>query len=33
VLRGLQKRRRDEVALYMNPRPLPFLRRAAGKHA
>jgi lysozyme len=28
VLRGLLKRRRDEVALYQNPRPLEYLRRA-----
>jgi lysozyme len=28
VLRGLLKRRRDEVALYKNPRPLEYLRRA-----
>ena len=28
VLRGLLKRRRDEVALYNNPRPLEYLRRA-----
>jgi GH24 family phage-related lysozyme (muramidase) len=27
TLRGLVKRRRDEVALYKNPRPLQFLRR------
>jgi GH24 family phage-related lysozyme (muramidase) len=28
VLRGLLKRRRDEVALYKNPNPLEYLRRA-----
>jgi lysozyme len=28
TLRGLIKRRREEVALYKNPRPLPHLRRA-----
>jgi len=28
VLRGLLKRRRDEVALYKNPHPLEFLHRA-----
>jgi lysozyme len=28
VLRGLLKRRREEVALYKNPRPLEYLRRA-----
>ena len=28
VLRGLLKRRREEVALYNEPRPLPHLRRA-----
>ena len=28
VLRGLLKRRRDEVALYKNPLPLKYLRRA-----
>ena len=28
VLRGLLKRRLDEVALYKNPRPLEYLRRA-----
>jgi lysozyme len=31
VLRGLLKRRRDEVALYRNPRPLEYLRRAVNR--
>ena len=31
VLRGLLKRRRAEVALYMNPRPLEYLRRAVSR--
>ena len=33
VLRGLLKRRRDEVALYKNPRPLEYLRRAVTRTA
>jgi lysozyme len=33
VLRGLLKRRREEVALYMNPRPLEYLRRAVTRTA
>jgi hypothetical protein len=33
VLRGLLKRRRDEVALYKNPRPLEYLRRAVTRSA
>ena len=33
VLRGLLKRRRDEVALYKNPRPLEYLRRAVTRPA
>ena len=33
VLRGLLKRRRDEVALYKNPRPLQYLRRAVARAA
>jgi lysozyme len=31
VLRGLLKRRLDEVALYKNPRPLEYLRRAINR--
>jgi len=33
VLRGLQKRRRDEVALYKNPVPLQYLRREVTRQA
>jgi len=33
VLRGLLKRRRDEVALYQNPTPLEYLRRAVTRTA
>ena len=33
VLRGLVKRRHDEVDLYKNPRPLKFLSRAVNKTA
>lgn len=33
VLRGLLKRRRDEVALYNNPRPLEYLRKAVTRTA
>jgi len=33
VLRGLLKRRRDEVALYKNPLPLQYLRRALKRSA
>jgi lysozyme len=33
VLRGLLKRRRDEVALYKNPVPLEYLRRAVTRQA
>lgn len=33
VLRGLLKRRRAEVALYKNPRPLEYLRRAVTRPA
>ena len=33
VLRGMLKRRREEVALYMNPRPLEYLRRAVTRTA
>jgi lysozyme len=33
VLRGLLKRRRDEVALYNNPSPLQYLRRAVTRTA
>ncbi len=33
VLRGLLKRRLDEVALYKNPRPLEYLRRAVTRTA
>jgi lysozyme len=33
VLRGLLKRRRDEVALYNNPLPLKYLRRSATRTA
>ena len=31
VLRGLLKRRREEVALYKNPLPLQYLRRALNR--